>query len=146
MQILHRQHCCRSLTLFLTLSFSSSNFVLNWATKNIQTILESFKKSARVFKVTKRPKMSSSPVKNRTFCIYQHTSWLWRLSVGLEFEILLPLVFYLVYYCHKGFVKPFAGLIMLYFHFPKLYKKKGLWGACRNRVKMLVFGKKQKRS
>ena len=32
--------------------------------------------------------------------------------MGLVFEILLPLVFYLVYYCHKGFVKPFAGIFI----------------------------------
>ena len=30
------------------------------------------------------------------------------------FEILLPLVFYLVCYCHEGFVKPFAGLIFIF--------------------------------
>ena len=34
--------------------------------------------------------------------------------MGLVFEILLPLVFYLVCYCHEGFVKPFAGLIFVF--------------------------------
>ena len=34
--------------------------------------------------------------------------------MGLVFEILLPLVFYLVYYCHKGFAKPFAGLFFIF--------------------------------
>ena len=34
--------------------------------------------------------------------------------MGLVFEILLPLVFYLVYYFYKEFVKPFAGLIFIF--------------------------------
>ena len=45
--------------------------------------------------------------------------------MGLVFEILLPLVFYLVYYCHEGFVKPFAGLIFI---FLGSIRKKGLGG------------------
>ena len=67
-----------------------------------------------------RLKMSSSPPKtlskNWTFCIFQYA---WRKSYYTRntpavFEILLPLVFYLLYYCHKGFVKPFAGLIFIF--------------------------------
>ena len=34
--------------------------------------------------------------------------------MGLMFEILLPLVFYLVCYCQDGFVKPFPGLIFIF--------------------------------
>ena len=37
--------------------------------------------------------------------------------MGLVLEILLPLVFYLAYYYHKGFVKPFAGLIFIFLGF-----------------------------
>ena len=46
------------------------------------------------------------------------------------FEILLPLVFYIVYYCLKGFVKPFAGLIFIFLGSIRKIKPAGIGLNC----------------